>query len=157
KRLAANDRDLTTRTDAQLVALLDRSNVWYRRKARRLLVERHPPGISDSLRQTAIGGRGAAALEAMWAWYGCAGFDEATFERLLGHADADVRSWAVRLVGDEPRMPGPLSAKLVDMAGSEPDVAVRAQLACTARRLEPGPGLDVAHRLLMRDQDRGDP
>ena len=43
------------------------------------------------------------------------------------------------------------------MAGSEPDVAVSAQLACTARRLDPGPGLDVAHRLLLRDQDGDDP
>ena len=43
------------------------------------------------------------------------------------------------------------------MAGFEPDVDVRAQLACTARRLDPGPGLDVAHRLLARDRDGDDP
>ena len=54
-------------------------------------------------------------------------------------------------------MPARLAARLVEMAGTEPDVAVRAQLACTARRLEPGLGLDVAYRLLARDRDGDDP
>ena len=59
--------------------------------------------------------------------------------------------------GTSRRVSARLSARLVELAGSEPDVAVRAQLACTARRLEPGPGLDVAHRLLLRDLDGDDP
>ena len=40
---------------------------------------------------------------------------------------------------------------------ASPTSTVRAQLACTARRLDPGPGLDVAHRLLARDLDGDDP
>jgi putative membrane-bound dehydrogenase-like protein len=151
------ERDLTTRTDEQLVALLDHPNTWHRRKARRLLAERGADGVCDRLRRAALEGRGLAALEAMWAAYGCGGFDDATFERLLGHPDADVRAWAVRLIGDEPHVPARLAERLVEMASSEPDVAVRAQLACTARRLEPGPGLDLAHHLLARDRDGDDP
>jgi putative membrane-bound dehydrogenase-like protein len=157
KPVGLRDRDLTARTDGQLVALLDHPNTWYRRKARRLLADRHAEGVSDDLRRTALEGRGVAALEALWAWYGCAGSDESTFERLIGHPDADVRAWSVRLVGDEPRVSTRLAERLVEMAGTEPDVTVRAQLACTARRLDPGPGLDVAHRLLSRDQDGDDP
>ena len=60
-------------------------------------------------------------------------------------------------MGDELRVPARLAALLVEMAGSEPDIAVRAQIACTARRLEPDPGLDVAYRLLARDRDGDDP
>jgi putative membrane-bound dehydrogenase-like protein len=154
---APRDSDLTTRTDEQLVALLDHPNTWHRRKARRLLADRHAGGISEGLRRTALQGRGMAALEALWAWYGCAGFDESTVERLLRHADADVRAWSVRLIGDEPHVPARLEARLVEMASSEPDVAVRAQLACTARRLASGPGLDATYRLLARDRDGDDP
>ncbi len=43
--------DLTTRTDGQLAALLDHPNTWYRRKARRLLAERHAGGVADALRR----------------------------------------------------------------------------------------------------------
>jgi putative membrane-bound dehydrogenase-like protein len=151
------DRDLSTRTDDQLVALLDHPNAWYRRKARRLLADRRAKGVADGLRRTALERRGAAALEALWAWYGCAGFDENTIERLLEHPDADVRAWSVRLAGDEPRVSARLAARLVEVAGTEPNVTVRAQLAGTARRLEPGPGIDVAYRLLTRDRDGDDP
>src|SRR5262249_21166727 len=122
-----------------------------------LLADRRAEGVSGSLHRAALEGRGVAALEALWAWYGCAGFDEGTFGRLLQHPDADVRAWAVRLVGDEPRVPARLAARLVEMAGTEPHVAVRAQLAGTPRRLESGTGLDVAHRLLARDRDGDDP
>ena len=142
------DRDLAARTDEQLVALLHHPNTWYRRKARRLLADRRAAGASDGLRRTALERRGAAALEALWAWYGCAGLDEDTFARMLRHPDADVRAWSVRLVGDEPTAPARLAARLVEMAGTEPDVAVRAQLACTARRLaarhRAGPGSSPA-------------
>jgi putative heme-binding domain-containing protein len=109
------------------------------------------------LRRTALEGRGVAGLEALWAWYGCAGFDPGTFERLLRHPNADIRAWSVRLIGDEPQVPARLAVRLAETASSEPDVAVRAQLACTARRLEPGAGLDVAYRLLRRNRDGDDP
>src|SRR5262249_4642506 len=53
KPVAPRDRDLTARTDGQLVALLDHPNTWYRRKARRLLADRHAEGGSDQLRRPA--------------------------------------------------------------------------------------------------------
>ena len=84
------------------VALLDHPNVWYRRKARRLLTERRAGGVADGLRRSALNGRGVAALEALWTLHGSAGLDEDTAERLLEHPDAEVRAWCVRLLGDEP-------------------------------------------------------
>ena len=78
-----DDRDLTAKTNNELVALLDHPNVWYRRKARRLLAERRAADVAASLRETVTAGRGAAALEALWALYGCVGLDEATAETLL--------------------------------------------------------------------------
>ncbi|HZW34974.1 MAG TPA: PVC-type heme-binding CxxCH protein, partial [Isosphaeraceae bacterium] len=149
--------DLASRTDEELVARLDHPNVWYRRKARRLLTERRARGVADGLRRTAIEGRGPSALEALWTLHGCAGLDEGTAGRLLDHPDADIRAWCVRLLGDEPPVSGRVADRLVARAAREPNVIVRAQLACTARRLEPTPGLEVAHRILVRDRDGDDP
>jgi putative membrane-bound dehydrogenase-like protein len=149
--------DLAAQTDRQLVSLLDAPNVWYRRRARRLLTERHAQGLASTLRQTAIEKTGPAALEALWALCGCSGLDEATADRLLEHPDADVRAWCVRLLGDQQPVAACFSQRLVALAASEPDVTVRAQLASTARRLEPVSGLDLAFRLLSRDLDTNDP
>jgi putative membrane-bound dehydrogenase-like protein len=148
--------DVPSKTDRELVALLDHRNTWYRRKARRLLAERRAAGVAGVLRQRAIEDRGAAALEALWALYGIAGLDENTAERLWSHPDADVRSWCVRLMGDQACVSSRAAAYLIKMASSEPDVRVRAQLACTARRLTAENGLRVAHTIAARDLDRDD-
>ena len=106
KPVPPRDRDLTARTDDQLVALLDHPNVWYRRKARRLLAERRAGGRcrrpapdrdakAAGSRRSRRSGPGTAA-------------PASTRPRSIGcsqHPDADVRAWSVRLVGDEPTSP----------------------------------------------------
>ena len=87
KPLSRLDCNLTRKTSEELVGLLNHSNIWYRRRARRLLGERHATRAADVLRPIALQGGGVAALEAMWALHGCAGFDEKTAEALLNHAD----------------------------------------------------------------------
>jgi putative membrane-bound dehydrogenase-like protein len=149
--------DMTRKTDDELAGLLKHANAWYRRKARRLLTERRAQQLADGLRRAALREQGVAALEALWASYGCAGLDEDTALPLLAHRDADVRAWCVRLLGDTPPVTPRVAARLREMADQEPDVRVRAQLACTARRLAPPAGLDVAERLLARDLDASDP
>ena len=156
KPVPLRDRDLTVKSTGELVALLKHSNAWYRRKARRLLTERGAGAATDGLRRDALAGHGAAALEALWALHGCGGLDQETTLKLLAHPDADVRSWCVRLVGDRPNISSPVAKQLVELALHEPSVLVRAQLACTARRLAPKLGLDVAQRLLLRDLDGAD-
>jgi putative heme-binding domain-containing protein len=149
--------DLSAKTDNELVALLDHTSTWYRRKARRLLTERHAEGVVGTLRLRAIEGRGVAALEALWALYGAGGLAESTAERLFTHPDAEVRSWCVRLLGDQDCVSLRAAAHLLRMAAVEPDVRARAQLVCTARRLTPENGLNVAHAIAARDLDRDDP
>ncbi len=108
------------------------------------------------MRDAAITGRGVPALEALWGSYGCIGLDESTAETLLNHPDADMRAWCVRLIGDDPELSSHVAGRLAELAAREPDVTVRAQLACTARRLAAGPALEVAYRLLIRDLDGED-
>jgi len=149
--------DLAGKTDDELAALLDHTNVWYRRKARRVLSERRAGGVAGRLQRKAIGDRGVSALEAMWALYGVAGLAADTAEKLSAHPDADVRLWCARLLGDQERLSSRALALLVKMAAVEPDVRARAQLVCTARRLTPPNGLAVAHAIAARDLDRDDP
>ena len=149
-------RDLAVLSDENLVRLLDHPNVWYRRRARRLLTERHAQGVVAELRRSVIDGRGPKALEAFWTLYGCAGLDQDTSRRLLEHPDPDVRSWSIRLIGDDPTVSTSLGELLIARAVLEPDVTVRAQLASTARRLGPQLGLDLAYHLLIRDLDDQD-
>ena len=113
-------------------------------------------GRAAHLRDVVRAGRGTAALEALWALYGCVGLDEATAIAMLRHPDADVRSWCVRLIGDERRVSSHLAARLIELATNELDVRVRSQLACTAQRLSASNGLEVAEQLLLRDLDRDD-
>lgn len=151
--------DLAARANADLIALRSDPNIWYRRRARRLLSERQAKDGLDLLRDEAGTGRGAIALEALWILHGCQAIEPGLAERLLEHPDAEIRTWMVRLLGDEPQVAPNLTAKLVALAATEPSVLVRAQLACTAQRLPASAGLDVAERLLLRDldQDRDDP
>jgi putative membrane-bound dehydrogenase-like protein len=157
KSLPQHSWDLAGESNARLVSLLGHANVWYRRKARRLLMERRAMDVADILRRRALAGRGGPALEALWALHGAAGLDDGAAELLLAHADADVRAWCVRLLGDESRVSSRIAARLVDLANREGDVTVRAQLACTGRRLTPAVGLDIAGGLLARDLDGSDP
>jgi putative membrane-bound dehydrogenase-like protein len=157
KPSGSSARDLANRTVGELVAFLNHPNVWYRRRARRLLTERQASDIVAGLRSTSVRGRGPAALEALWALYGCAGLEQATAEILLRHPDADIRAWCVRLIGDEPDLASLLAARLVAMAATEADVRVRSQLACTARRIPAARALELAHTLLIRDLDGADP
>jgi len=157
KPIIERDCDLTARTSDELVALLRHPNVWYRRKARRLLTERRAADMAVCLRKSVLTGQGVMALEALWALYGCGGLDDLTAAKLLDHLDADVRAWGVRLLGDEPFVSSALAKRMLEMALHESSVSVRAQLACTARRLAPALGLEVAQRLLLRDLDGNDP
>jgi putative membrane-bound dehydrogenase-like protein len=150
--------DLARRSSAELVALLSHPNDWYVRTARRLLADRRDPEVIFPLRTLVQESKDDhLALEALWALYVSGGFDEDCAARLLAHRNPDVRRWTVRFLGDEERVGPALARRLLDLAAAEPDVTVRAQLACTAKRLPAADGLRVAHRLLLRNLDGQDP
>ncbi len=77
----------------------------------------------------------SAALEALWALNLVGGLDEATALQALDHVDRYVRLWTVRLLCDTSSVSPAVSAKLAARAAIEPDVEVRSQLACSAKRL----------------------
>jgi putative membrane-bound dehydrogenase-like protein len=149
--------DLANRTSEGLVDLLAHDNAWYRRGARRILSERRDPVVLPWLHKMIAGREEQLALEALWALYVSGGWNDQVARHLLDHPAADVRTWTVRLLGDERReLPPAIQQRLVELAASDPSPTVRSQLACTAKRLAATGGLAIVAALLKRSEDASD-
>jgi len=149
--------DLAAKSSFGLVDLLASDNAWWRRKARKLLAERRDAEVTAMLHKLIAGSDERLALEATWALYVSGGWSDEVALQLLAHPSADVRTWTVRLVGDDARqLPDGLRAKFVALAESDPSPTVRSQLACTAKRLPAADGLVVVAALMQRSEDAGD-
>ena len=143
---------------ADVAALLNHPNEWYRREAWRILGERRDRSIVPALEQKfAAASDEVAALETLWAIDLCGGFDEAFAARALAHPArirprldrATVGGQAGSLANDRRR------ARAAGQIRSER--VVRSQLACTAKRLPGTAALPIVAELLDRDEDAGDP
>ena len=95
--------------------------------------------------------------ELLWAIDQLGGFSEAVALKSLMHPTSEVRTWTIRLLGDERRVSPAVIKGLTDLAASEPDLEVRAQLACTAKRLPTADALPIVRNLLAHDRDAADP
>jgi len=158
--------------DEQLVSLLEHTNAWFRQTALRLLADRAAaPGGSAELASRPIvphlvklvsESQGQLSLEALWALHLSGGLTDEVARKTLHHSNPQVRLWTVRLLGDEApvqanRVSPDLARELAPLARGEPDVEVRAQLACTARRLPAKTALPILANLLHHDEDARDP
>ncbi len=151
------DPPLGKRPSKDLVALLDNPNSWLVGEARRVLMERRDASVCPELRRMVLENKGKLALESLWAVYVSGGLDEDFAARLLDHPNDDVRTWAIRLIGDSKEVSSGFRDRLVELAKTEKSATVRCQLACTAKRL-PGPDcLAVVREMLRRDEDADDP
>ena len=149
---------LAARTSSELIARLADRNEWYVRKARRLLADRRDPEMIFPLRTLVLESPDDhQALESLWALYVSGGLSDGFAEELLAHRNPDVRWWTVRLLGDENRVAPPIAPRLAALARDDPSVAVRSQLASTAKRLPAADALPIIAALVTRDEDHGDP
>ncbi len=150
--------DLARKSSRELVELLRHPNGWFAAQSRVLLAARRDRSVWPALRAFATQTKDPRlALQGLWGLYVSGGWDDDLGRELLDHPGEHVRSWTVRLLGDEGRV-GPATARrLAELASTEPSVLVRAQLAATARRLPGKDGLPLVERLLKRDLDRDDP
>lgn len=149
--------DLGRLSSQELLAYLEHPNKWFRQTALRLLGDRKDASILPRLRDLVARSQGQLALEALWALYQSGGFNDDVALLALAHADAHVRLWAVRLLGDQHQVSPPVAQRLAALARTEPHVEVRSQLACSARRLDGGVALPIVDQLLRRDEDLSDP
>ncbi len=82
--------------------------------------------------------------------------DESTALQALDHADRYVRLWTARLLCDANQVSPAVAAKLAHRAAVEPDVEVRSQLACSAKRLSAHNALPIVAALLTHGEDAHD-
>jgi putative heme-binding domain-containing protein len=148
--------DLGKRTTPELVELLRHQNKWFRRTALRLLGDRKDQAAIPLLRKMLSSPSGQDCLEALWGLNLCGGFNEELALKTLEHKDPFVRLWTVRLLGDAGHISRTEARKLALMARTEPDVAARSQLACTAKRLPAEDALAIVRGLLARSEDNED-
>ncbi|HEV3136701.1 MAG TPA: PVC-type heme-binding CxxCH protein [Pirellulales bacterium] len=149
---------LTGLPSKQLIGMLAGTNDWYVRKARRILADRLDPEAIFPLRTRVMESKDDhEALEALWALYTSGGLDDEFAEKLLGHPNADIRWWCVRLQGDEECVAPAIARRMAELAGGDPSVAVRSQLASTAKRLSADQALPIVKQLVARSEDSQDP
>ena len=176
---------LSVRTPEQLVEIcLNHSNEWFRQEALRVLGDRRdtsllpvltnllftertlPTHARGSRRETDLSSppdatrvmeETPAPLRALWVLYQSGGFSEAIALRSLNHKAAQVRAWTARLLGDELQISPALAHHLASLASTETNLEVRAQLACTAKRLPAADALPIVAALALHDEDARDP
>ncbi len=142
----------------QLLKLHAHPNNWIVRRARRILTERCDPAALAPLQTLALkSDDDQLALECFWTFASCGGLTDETAPEFLSHRNPHIRRWAVQFLGDDGRLPKLIHAHLVRMANEEDNAEVRTLLACTARRLPSDQALPILQRLLLRDEDAGDP
>jgi putative membrane-bound dehydrogenase-like protein len=105
---------------------------------------------------------GRPALASLWAAHqlspgGLSALRVGELRRLLEHRDAQVRLWSVRLLGEENRVATDISDKLAALTLRETNLEVRAQLACTARRLPAADALPIIRNLILSSTRTGLP
>ncbi|HEX7449642.1 MAG TPA: PVC-type heme-binding CxxCH protein [Pirellulales bacterium] len=161
--LAGNDEtkqsprlNLGQLNSAELVQTLAHRNKWFRRTALRLLGDRKDRSVLPALHEMLQSQTDQRALEALWAINLCGGFDDSVATQALAHVNPLVRGWAVRLLGDPGKASSEMAGRLASLAQTEAYVAVRSQLASTARRLPSEQGLPIVSGLLAHDEDLDD-
>jgi putative heme-binding domain-containing protein len=148
--------DIGKMSNAELIALLSHPNQWWRQTAQRVLADRHDASLSAELRQLVEKEKGQLALEAFWALKACGGLDDAFSTAQLAHPNPDVRTWAIRVVGDTRSVTPTMRDKLLALARTEPNVDVRSQLAASCKRWPAADALKIVHELLQRSEDAAD-
>jgi putative membrane-bound dehydrogenase-like protein len=142
--------DLGHASDVELVTFLQSPNLWWRRTAQRLLVDRGHPQVKSLLEALfAKSTFGLARLHALWTLEGLGLLDEPTIQSALDDREPGVRENALRLA--EPRLSASpaLAAKVLSLAGDS-DARVRFQVLC-ALGLVDTPAARLAVDRLLRE------
>lgn len=148
--------DLGQQSTAELVEVLKTGNRWFRQTALRVLGDRQDTSALPALKQAIANNSDQAAIDSLWAVYQLGGLTDEYAAELLEHANPFVRVWTVRLLADEREVTPTLAYKLADLARTEPNIEVRSQLACSAKRLPAEQALPIIANLLTHDEDAED-
>lgn len=152
----ASAADLSSLSSEQLISKLSDPNKWVRQTTLRIIGDRRDRSLIGPLNAILNGQTGQTALEALWGLNLSGGLTDGRQQELIEHDDPQVRLWTVRLACDDHQVSDDLARRLVELAKVEPNVEVRVQLACSAKRLPVAHGAPVALALARRTEDVGD-
>ncbi len=154
------DYNLEAKTDLELVANLTHPNLWHRQTSVRLLGQRANPKTVPALLAALAKPTAHPAVDALWALHQMGKLDEATAIQALDHPSPIVRSWTVRLLGDQRHLSEKFAAKLVTAAASTPvetSAEERCQILSTASRLPVSESLTLVKSIRFDSADVDDP
>lgn len=132
----------------ELVGYLASGNLWWRRTAQRLLVDRQASDAVPLLAEMARSHRSAVArLHALYTLDGLGKLETALIGNALRDSEAGVRENAIKLAETRLKELGPMLPAL----RNDPDARVRFQLLCTLGMLDTKDARDARDELLVRD------
>ncbi len=140
----------------QLIALLRHPDRWHRQTAIRLLGDRKDRALAGKIAEMLKGSTGQIALELLWALHACDGLDAGSGFDFLNHSEPWVRAWTVRLLTDNGEVDERISKQCIHLAGSDPSIEVRKQLASSAKRMKTDSAVPIIQRLLNWNEDADD-
>ena len=177
--------DLQKMSDDELLKLFEHPNVWWRRMAQRVLVERHDlasgrselrngPSIDPKLSaQAQVAQRlmkmafdttlpNNAHMHAIWALVSDDAFGRAIHEyglvlSAMDHTDAAIRNWGVRSIGQAGEASKEVMERMKTLATTDPSPGVRVQIAVAAGRLPHADRLPILFALLSDSANAKDP
>ena len=127
---------LATASPTELVRAVGHANIWWRRHAQRLLLDRRPERVAGALASAALSGDlPAGRAHALWTSEGLGVLTPATIRKALSDPAPGVRENAIRLAGLRLSNAPSLEAPLLELA-KDPDHKVRFQLLLTIGDLE---------------------
>lgn len=148
--------NLYNKSDSELMDMLSDKNIWFRQQALLILGDRKNASLMPYLVKVLQGNDAQKALEALWAINLSGGFTGDVPDIALRHNDPFVRMWAVRLIGDNKKVPAAIADELANLSLIETHPEVRSQLAATAKRLPSDDAIRIIKNLLNKD-DSADP
>ncbi len=138
-------------TDEELVKQLENPNIWWRRTAQRLLVDRQSVGAAGSLAKLFESSASPAGrLHALWTLDGLHKLDPKLIEKALSDAEPGVRENAILMAESRLSSDPALSAKLLQME-NDPNPRVQFQLLCTLGGIDSPASRTVQEHLLARN------
>ncbi len=140
-------------SDEELVAQLANPNIWWRRTAQRLLVDRQSPAAIDPLIKLFETSQSSVArLHALWTLDGLHKLDAKLIERALDDPEAGVRENAIMLSEASLASAPALVEKLLKLE-HDPNSRVQFQLLCTLGGVNTPASRAAQDRLLAQNID----
>ncbi len=142
---------LDERSDRELVQLLADPNIWWRRTAQRLLLDRNSVGSVAELTmlvEESVSPEGR--LHALWTLHGLDRLDPALISLALDDPEAGVRETAVVLAEAQLSSAPLLIERLLSMA-NDPNPRVRFQVVATLGEVDSPRAREARDRLLLED------